>query len=55
MAVGTASGLAFSRFSLRNLDQLLAFAKALILLTHLRHLLSGHAWLEAKPPDPYSR
>lgn len=55
MAVGTASGLAFSRFSLRNLDQLLAFAKALILLTHLRHLLSGHAWLAAKPPDPYSR
>ena len=39
MAVGTASGLVFSRSSLRNLDQLLASAKALILLTHLRHLL----------------
>ena len=36
MAVGTASGLVFSRFSLRNLDQLLTSAKALILLTHLR-------------------
>ena len=55
MAVGTASGLLFSRFSLRNLDQPLTSAKALILLTHLRHLLSGHAWLEARSPDPYSR
>ena len=55
MAVGTASGLVFSRCPLRNLDQLLASAKDLILLTHLRHILSGYAWLEARPPDPYSR
>ena len=55
MTVGTASGLVFSRSSLRNLDQPLTSAKALILLTHLRHLLSGHAWLEAGPPDLYSR